>query len=83
MEDPVVTKIKKQFDQKGNPAKIPLMNGKLFFEARSEEDGIYVDNLKNQPFLPWKIFSEAINLFEGKRWAGKERKCDKLQAGRL
>jgi len=64
MEDPVVTKIKKQFDQKGDPAKIPLMNGKQFFEARSEDDGIYVDNLKNQPFLPWKIFSEAINCLK-------------------
>ena len=64
MEDPVITKIKKQFDKKGNPAKIPLMNGKQFFEARLEEDGIYVDNLKNQPFLPWKIFSEAINCLK-------------------
>ena len=61
MEDPVITKIKKQFAKKGNPAKIPHMNGKKNFEARFEEDGIYVDNLGNQPFLPWKIFPEAIN----------------------
>ncbi|MCO5380913.1 MAG: hypothetical protein NHB15_01265 [Methanosarcina barkeri] len=64
MEDPVVSKIKNQFDKKGNPAKIPLMSGKQFFEARSETDGVYVDNLKNQPFLPWKIFSEAINCLK-------------------
>ncbi len=64
MEDPVITKIKNQFDKKGNPAKIPLMNGKNFFEARFEEDGIYVDNLKNQPFLSWKTFSEAINCLK-------------------
>ncbi|RXA19599.1 chromosome segregation ATPase [Methanosarcina sp. MSH10X1] len=61
MEDPVISKIKNQFDKKGNPAKIPLMSGKHFFEARSETDGVYVDNLKTQPFLPWEIFSEAIN----------------------
>jgi hypothetical protein len=64
MEDPVVRKIKKEFDKKGNPAKIPLMSGKQFFEARSKEDGIYVDNLKNQPFLPWKVFSEAVNYLQ-------------------
>jgi chromosome segregation ATPase len=64
MEEPVVTKIKDKFNQIGNPAKIPLMNGKQFFEARLEEDGIYVDNLRNQPFLPWEIFSEAINCLK-------------------
>jgi hypothetical protein len=62
MEDPVISKIKNQFDKKGNPAKIPLMSGKRFFEARSEVDGVYVDNLKTQPFLPWEIFSEAVNF---------------------
>ena len=61
MEDPIISKIKSQFDKKGNPAKVPLMSGKHFFEARSEIDGVYVDNLKRQPFLPWEIFSEAVN----------------------
>ena len=64
MEDPIVAKIKKQFEEKGNPAKIPLMSGKQFFEARLEEEGIYVDNLKIQPYLPWKIFSEAGNCLK-------------------
>ncbi|HEY3361788.1 MAG TPA: chromosome segregation ATPase [Methanosarcina sp.] len=64
MEDPVISKIKNQFDKKGNPAKIPLMSGKQFFEARSETDGVYVDNLKNQPFLPWEIFPEAVNCIQ-------------------
>ncbi|MDD4306414.1 MAG: chromosome segregation ATPase [Methanosarcina sp.] len=61
MEDPIISKIKSQFDKKGNPSKIPLMSGKHFFEARSEIDGVYVDNLKRQPFLPWEIFPEAVN----------------------
>jgi peptidoglycan hydrolase CwlO-like protein len=64
MEDSVVRKIKTQFDKKGNPVKIPLMSGKQFFEARLEKDGIHVDNLKDQPFLPWKVFSEAINCIK-------------------
>jgi len=72
MEDPVILKIKSQFDKKGNPAKIPLMSGKQFFEARSENDGVYVDNLKNQPFLPWKIFSESVNCI--KENGGKVKK---------
>jgi myosin heavy subunit len=72
MEDPVISKIKSQFDKKGNPAKIPLMSGKQFFEARSETDGVYVDNLKKEPFLPWKIFSEAVNCIKENR--GKVKK---------
>jgi hypothetical protein len=64
MEDSIITKIKNQFDKKGNPAKIPLMKGNKFFVARSEEEGIYVDNLGNQPFLPWRVFSEAINCIK-------------------
>ena len=64
MEDPVITKIKMSFDRKGSPVSIPLMNGKKFFTARLEEDGIYVDNLGNQPFLPWEAFSEAINCLK-------------------
>jgi len=72
MEDPVISKIKSQFDKKGNPAKIPLMSGKQFFEARSETDGVYVDNLKKEPFIPWEIFSEAVNYI--KENGGKVKK---------
>ncbi len=72
MEDPVISKIKNQFDKKGNPAKIPLMSGKQFFEARSEADGVYVDNLKKDPFLPWNIFSESVNCI--KENGGKVKK---------
>lgn len=72
MEDPVIRKIKTQFDKKGNPVKIQLMSGKQFFEARSEKDGIYVDNLKDQPFLPWEVFSEAVNCL--KENGGKAKK---------
>lgn len=72
MEDPIITKIRNKFDKEGNPAKIPLMKGNKSFVARSEEEGIYVDNLGNQPFLPWRIFSEAINCL--KENGGKAKK---------
>ena len=72
MEDPVISKIKNQFDKKGNPAKIPLMSGKQFFEVRSEADGVYVNNLKKDPFLPWNIFSESVNCI--KENGGKVKK---------
>ena len=72
MEDPVISRIKNQFDKKGNPAKIPLMSGKQFFEARAENDGIYVDNLKNQPFLPWRAFYETVNFLQ--KNGGKAKK---------
>jgi hypothetical protein len=64
MEDPVITIIKRHFDMKGNPARIPVMKGNRFFTAGLEEDGIYVDNLGDQPFLPWKVFTEAINCLK-------------------
>ena len=64
MEDPVITIIKRHFDIKGNPARIPVMKGKKLFTARLEEDGIYVDNLGDQPFLPWQVFTEAINCLK-------------------
>jgi predicted nucleic acid-binding Zn-ribbon protein len=78
MEDPIVRKIKSQFDKKGNPVKIPLMSGKQFFEARQEKDGIYVDSLKDQPFLPWEVFSEAINCL--KENGGKAKKGNATNA---
>jgi hypothetical protein len=64
MEDLVISKIEKYFDIKGNPAKILPINGKRFFTARIEEDGIFVDNLGNQSSLPLEIFSEAINYLK-------------------
>lgn len=64
MEDPLILKIKSHFDTEGNPARIPVLNGKKTFTARLEEDGITVDNLGNQPFLPWEVFSQAVNCLK-------------------
>lgn len=53
--------IKQKFQNIGRPIAIPLKKGR-YFTATLTEDGIEVDNLGNQPLLPWKIFAETINL---------------------
>jgi hypothetical protein len=50
--------IQRKFAEAGNPVIIPLQHGA--FTATVAEDGIRVDNLGNQPFLPWAVFQEAI-----------------------
>ena len=51
--------IKQKFQQTGSPAKIPMQKrGTLCAELTP--DGVMVDNLGNQPFLPWIIFQEAV-----------------------
>jgi hypothetical protein len=58
-----VETIKRKFTESGNPAKVPLLKGKkgkTAFTATLDDDGIWVDNLGNQPFLPWAAFQEAV-----------------------
>lgn len=58
-----VEAIKRKFSETGNPAKVPLLKskkGKTTFTATLGDDGIWVDNLGNQPFLPWAAFQEAV-----------------------
>ncbi len=55
--------IKQKFQQKDIPIQIPLQKGKLF-EAIMLEEGISVDNLGNQPVLPWRVFEEAIKVLK-------------------
>ena len=57
----VLNKIKIKFAQTGNPAKIPLLKGSTF-RATLTDDGINVDNLGTQPFLPWTVFQETVCL---------------------
>jgi hypothetical protein len=56
----VVEVIRKKFFSTDNPAKIPLLRGHDSFDAELIEGGIRVNNLGNQPFLPWIVFQEAI-----------------------
>jgi hypothetical protein len=57
----VIDAIKRSFREVGNPAMIPLMRGSSF-TARLSDEGLYVDNLGNNPFLPWSAFEEAVTV---------------------
>ena len=54
-----VEAIKHRFAEGGSPAKIPLLK-RGSFTAELKPDGVAVDNLGNQPFLPWAAFQEAV-----------------------
>jgi hypothetical protein len=55
----VVPRIKDKFLEQGGQAIIPLQRGG-HFSAKLVEGGIDVENLGNQPFLPWCVFQEAV-----------------------
>jgi len=55
-----VTAIRSKFSVTGSPAKVPYIRGSGSFSAELTANGIMVDNLGNQPFLPWAVFQEAI-----------------------
>lgn len=77
-ENKVIELIKARFNEKGNPAMIPLLKEKCFFKAAMKSDGIYVDNLGTQPFLPWEVFVEAVKLITIK--GGKALKGDAMNS---
>jgi hypothetical protein len=54
-----VEAIKRKFTETGSPTKIPLLRGGSF-TAELTDEGVIVDNLGAQPFLPWAAFQEAI-----------------------
>lgn len=61
----VITAIRKKFSETGSPVLI-MMAGRRSFQARIAEEGVYVSNLDSKPFLPWKVFTEAVSLIEKK-----------------
>lgn len=61
-DNSVISAIKNKFSKTGNPARIPLLKGNRSFSAKLLNDGIRVDNLGSQPFLPWEVFQETIRL---------------------
>ena len=56
----VVDEIRSKFSVAGNPAQVPFIRGTGSFVAELTDTGIRVNNLGNQPFLPWAVFQEAI-----------------------
>lgn len=59
-----------------NEVEIPLIRGDKYFKAKLCKDGIEVDNLRTQPFLPWDVFIKTVELLEVK--GGTARKGDAM-----
>ena len=76
-EHHVITRLKERFAAEGGRAFIPLIRGDKPFRAELSEDGIYVDNLGNQPFLPWAVFVAAVELMKG--MGGRAMKGDAMR----
>ena len=55
--------IKKKFSSTGTPASIPMQRGG-YFQAELKPNGVEVDNLADQPILPWRVFEETLNLLD-------------------
>jgi len=78
MEDEdIINIIRRRFGEIDNISKIPLLRGDGTFTAKISDEGIYVDNLRNYPFLPWEVFIESISLLKEK-W-GKAKRGDAMQ----
>jgi hypothetical protein len=54
--------IRNKFAEIGNPAKIPYIRGSGTFTASLKDEGVEVTNLRNQPFLQWAAFQEAVYI---------------------
>jgi hypothetical protein len=54
--------IKNKLTEAGGAAQIRMQRGS--FQATLVNDGVEVTNLSTQPFLPWKVFEEAIWLLQ-------------------
>jgi len=57
----VITAITRKFGETGSPARIPKIRDG-YFTGTLRPDGVEVDNLGSQPFLPWAVFEEAVSL---------------------
>jgi len=77
-DDNVIIAIKNRLSKTGSPAKIPLLRGPRSFSAELSDRGILVDNLGNQPFLPWKVFQETVRILvknDGRAKRGDAMNC--------
>ena len=74
-----VEAIRHKLEQAGRRARIPKIRSGTF-GADLQEDGIRVDNLGSQPFLPWAVFDETVRLLI--RSNGRAPRGDAL-AGKL
>lgn len=77
----IINRIKSRFDEVGNPARIPLLKGGRSFKAEFSTDGIYVDNLRNQPLLRWEAFIEAVSILKANSGRAKKGYAMKSKLG--
>jgi hypothetical protein len=70
--------IREKFAQNGSRVEIPLLKGNKPFRAEISPNGVFVDNLGTQPFLPWVVFQEAVSLLIIR--GGKAEKGDAMNA---
>jgi len=56
-----VEAIKRKFERIDRKVIIPMQKGRAF-KASMTDEGVMVDNLGNQPLLPWVVFQGAIDL---------------------
>jgi hypothetical protein len=54
-----IQQIQNKFSETKSPATIPLLKGGTF-TARIVNEGVEIDNLGIQPFIPWAAFQEAV-----------------------
>jgi hypothetical protein len=71
--------IKDKFKQTGWPASIHNQKGGSFTAALTD-NGVNVDNLGSQPFLPWMVFEEAVWMM---RLNGGRAQFGKAMSARL
>ena len=60
----VIARITDRLLQMGGSAEIPLLKAGKSFRADLRPGGVSVDNLGNQPFLPWQVFIETVALLQ-------------------
>src|SRR6266540_4525312 len=68
--------IQRKFQDIGSPVRIPLQKRGMF-TAKLVEGGLEVDNFSTQPFLPWEVFEETINLLAQK--GGRAERGDAMR----
>lgn len=56
--------IKEKLENSEGKAEVSLLKANRSFCVELTNGGIVVDNLKNEPFLEWKVFEKAIELLE-------------------
>lgn len=61
---------------KDGSVSIPLKKGTGRIHVKLSREGVMVSNLANQPFLPWAVFEETVELI--KRNSGKAIKGDAM-----